>query len=1036
MDVVLSVPISPSPPTAFAFLPDGRVLIALQSGVVKLFKNGELQPTPFIDISNRVNDYHDHGLLGIAPDPNFATNGYIYLLYTYEHDAGNYSGTKTSRLARYTAALVNGVPGDTASAGSEAIILGTQVGDTCDTMPVGADCIPSDGPSHSVGTIKFAADGTMFVTSGDAASFVTVDDRALRSQNLDSLAGKVLHITTSGQGVSGNPHWTGNSNDNRSKVWARGLRNPYRFNLRPGNGVPYVGDVGWNSTEEVSTAVKGANLGWPCYEGPDQQGGYASKTVCVSLYNAGASAHRSPLVSWSHNDGGTCCGAAATGGMFYAGTAYPADFQDAYFYADYAKGWIRYLNVDANDVLVQGSVTSFESAADGPVDLELGADGNLYYLSIETGQLRRVRYIGAGNRPPNIVAAATPTEGLAPLAVQFSSTGTTDPDADPMAFSWDFGDGTPASIQPNVQHTYQANGTYTATLTVSDGRGGVSTKPVSITVGNRSPTATITQTTQNGTPVEPSALRYRVGDVIGYSGSATDPEDDSVAASGLAWQVKIQHCPGGQCHQHTLTNGTGASGSFTVPDHGDDSHFEIVLTATDSGGLTDTDSATLQPQTLQITLATSPAGLQVLYDGQTGAAPLTRTTVANSKHTIEAPAQGSYAFTSWSDGGAQQHDVTVATSNVTYTATLVQLPTVTFDDKSGQDQPLNGQYPTGVIDWGTGKWYHSGPFGAFTTKNVSFVDAGATSAAFTFVNPRKLLQVEAYNGGGGATTVTLSCAGMPTKQVSVGANQKVTIQTGWTGTCTMVTFGSSNGWNTNFDTIVYDAGSPPPPDTTPPVISAVQATSITSTTATITWTTNEASDSRVAYGTTASYGATANDPMAVTNHSVQLTGLSQNTTYHYQARSKDAAGNEAASADFTFTTAASDTTPPVLSAVQAAPGSTSATITWTSNEPATSQVLYSTDTSFGSATPETATRQTAHSVQLTGLQSNTTYNYRVRSKDAAGNTATSGDLTFTTTAAPATQTVTFDDKSGQDQPLNGQYPTGVIDWGTGKWYHS
>src|SRR6185369_9058482 len=114
-------------------------------------------------------------------------------------------------------------------------------------------------PSHSIGNIKFAADGTMFVTTGDGASFNVVDDLALRSQSIDSLGGKMLHVTANGDGVPANPFWNGDPTAIRSKVWAYGLRNPYRFNIRPSNGTPFLGDVGWGTWEEANVAAPGAN---------------------------------------------------------------------------------------------------------------------------------------------------------------------------------------------------------------------------------------------------------------------------------------------------------------------------------------------------------------------------------------------------------------------------------------------------------------------------------------------------------------------------------------------------------------------------------------------------------------------------------------------------------------------------------------------------------------------------------------------------------------------------------------------------------
>jgi CSLREA domain-containing protein len=149
-----------------------------------------------------------------------------------------------------------------------------------------------------------------------------------------------------------------------------------------------------------------------------------------------------------------------------------------------------------------------------------------------------------------------------------------------------------------------------------------------------------------------------------------------------------------------------------------------------------------------------------------------------------------------------------STPTITPTQTYTPTPggatqTVTFDDRAGQNQTLNGQYPTGVINWGTNLWYHSAPWGGFTTKNLSFNGGGITSASFTFITPRRLVSLQAFNGGSGTTTITLSCAGQPNRQVTLAANGLTTIATNWTGTCGAVTVGSSNGWDTNFDNIVY-----------------------------------------------------------------------------------------------------------------------------------------------------------------------------------------------------------------------------------------
>ncbi len=185
----------------------------------------------------------------------------------------------------------------------------------------------------------------------------------------------------------------------------------------------------------------------------------------------------------------------------------------------------------------------------------------------------------------------------------------------------------------------------------------------------------------------------------------------------------------------------------------------------------------------------------------------------------------------------------------------------------------------------------------------------------------------------------------------------------------------------------------------PTAVSAVSAAGVGSSSATIVWTTNNAASSQVQYGPTTAYGVTTTlNSTAATGHSVALGGLTAATLYHYQALSVDAAGNHAASPDETFTTAA-NTAPPVISAVSASGvTATGATITWTTNEPATSQVAYGLTTAYGSLTALNSTLTTTHSAALSGLSAGTVYHYVAGSRDAAGNLAASPDATFTTVA--------------------------------------
>ncbi|WP_164019670.1 PQQ-dependent sugar dehydrogenase [Pyxidicoccus trucidator] len=639
-------------PTAFAALPDGRILIAEKAGVVRLFEDGELRPTPFIDLREQVNAHHDRGLLGLAVDPAFATNGYVYLLYTYDDDADDDPGPKTARLARYTA------EGDTAAPSSERVLLGTVVGNSCNDFPHGTDCIPSDSASHSVGNVRFAPDGTLFATLGDGARFDGVDDDALRAQDLHSLAGKVVRITPLGEGLPSNPFWTGDAGANRSKVWAYGLRNPYRFNLRPDTGTPYLGDVGWGTYEEINVASSGANLGWPCYEGPFRQPGYETRMVCQALYGRGPSAVKPPLYVWGREAGRT-----STGGAFYTGAAYPAEWRGAYFFGDYSAQWIRALRVDADDNLIPDSVATFATDVGGLVGLDVGPDSNLFIVDILAGELRRLRYT-EGNTPPTAVASATPSHGSLPLHVQFSSEGSSDADGDALQYTWDFGDGSPPSHLTHPEHTYDMAGLFTATLSVSDGRGGSHSVSLPIAAGNHPPVVSITAPSPE--------YRFRVGEVVAYAGFASDPEDGPIPDDQLSWTLTLQHCNGVDCHAHPYATSTGPSGTFTIADHGDEVYFELTLTATDSAGLTGSTTVSVHPWTVQVRLETSPPGMELVFDGRSLPAPFIRTVIVGSTHTLHAPSpQGDAVFHSWEDGGAGEREIVVGTTGATYTARFV-----------------------------------------------------------------------------------------------------------------------------------------------------------------------------------------------------------------------------------------------------------------------------------------------------------------------------------------------------------------------------
>jgi glucose/arabinose dehydrogenase len=671
-------------PTAFAFAPDGRIFVAEKDGLVKIIKNGAVLPTPFYTVSP-INTVGDRGLLGITLDPNFATNGNVYLSYTYDNNPSDPTGLKTGQVIRITA------NGDVANPATKTVLLGTVVGDpskpSCENWPLTADCIPSDYDSHSMGNVRFGPDGMLYVATGDGASYSSVDVRALRSQDITRLAGKILRVNPStGQGLTDNPFYNGDVNATQSKVWAYGVRNDFRYNFKPGTNVIVSGDVGWGTWEEVNVITKGANLGWPCYEGNPQQSGYAAYSQCQALYNAGNVKYG--IWTYSHPPD-----AAVVGGDFTGVNSYPPAFQNTFFWGDYARNEISTLQLDAQNNLVPGSVNVFDSDAAGPVMIQTGPDGDIYYVAIAAGEVRHIRFQST-NRPPVAVASADKTNGLAPLQVQFTGDQSSDPDTgQAITFDWDFGDGSAHATVANPAHTYTSDGDYTATLTVKDPSLASGTASVIIHVGNTAPTVTI------GSPADES--KYDIGDVVQLSGSATDPEDGALPAANLSWVVTMQHCSDGtftSCHTHPVISVSGqASTTFTIPDHADFVYYQIYLTAADSQNLTSTKMVTIKLNTVDLSFASNKAGVSLTVDGTAQIVPFTRTVPRKSQHTLFASSPqtlgtGDVTFGSWSDGGAQQHVVT-ANANATYTATYLD-PATPTPTPTRTSTPTNTPTPT------------------------------------------------------------------------------------------------------------------------------------------------------------------------------------------------------------------------------------------------------------------------------------------------------------------------------------------------------
>lgn len=552
------------------FAPDGRLFVWQKNGQVRIIKNGALLSQPFFALGNKVNISGDRGLIGLALDPNFATNGYVYLLYVYE-GGGNPgdSGAKTARLTRIQADPTNL---DVALTNSEVILLGTLSNAPCSQYPEGSDCMASDSIAHTVGTVRFAPDGKLLVGMGDGSSPFFLDPLAFRAQNLNYYNGKILRLNPDGTAPSDNPFYDGNPNSVRSKVYAYGLRSPYRFGVHPTTGEIIIGDVGHTKWEEVNRGA-GKNFGWPCYEGngPQQAFRNAFPGQCD-----GVTAVTAPLYTYAHGDG-----ASVIGGPYYTATQFPSQYHGNYFFADYVQNFIRRVVFDSSNNVV--SIENFATDLTTLVTLELGPDGALYYLELETGKLRRIRFTSSA---PVVVATATRPSLAEPYKVVFSSQGTVDPGGTALTYLWEFGDGA-TSTAANPTHLYPATGprTYTAQLTATNIYGLGASTTVNVVVGSNQPLATIL------TPAD--GITVNIGSTVSFSGAGSDP-DETLPASALNWNVLLHH----DGHVHPGLSVSGPGGSFVIENHGTEGtyFYEIKLTVTDSSGLTSTASVRVNPR--------------------------------------------------------------------------------------------------------------------------------------------------------------------------------------------------------------------------------------------------------------------------------------------------------------------------------------------------------------------------------------------------------------------------------------------------------
>ena len=592
-------------PTTLRFTPDGRILVAEQAGTLRVIKNGKLLGTPALTLN--VNARGERGMIGLALDPNFASNGYVYIYYTLADGSRN-------RVSRFT------LQGDVVQAGSERVLR--------DLDPL------SSATNHNGGAMLFKG-GKLYVAVGENA-------RPSLAQDLDTYHGKILRMNPDGSVPSGNP-FTSGSLQKRS-IWSWGLRNPYTFDLEPGTGRIFVNEVGQSSWEEINDATGGGrNFGWPTAEGVSNN-----------------SAFTNPEYAYPHGSGdGKGC--AITGGTFFspATTTYPSKYQGGYFFQDYCNGWINFLDAS-------GARQPFATGLPGgTLAITVGPDGNLYYLERSNNVLYRIIY--TRNEVPQITSQPRSVRVAAGQSATFSvsATGTA-----PLSYQWqkdgaDIAGAQDAKLQLSSTTSADA-GTYRVRVTNAAGTVTSQNATLTVTAFNTPPVATITTPAEGSSYRAGQPIAF-----AGTATDAEDGALSAAAFTWFVDFHHDMHRHDGPAVADGAKGGTftpPTSGETSanvwyrlyliVTDAGglrDTTYRDIYP-------YTSTIALATQPAGLQLTLDGQPRTTPLNTKSVEG---IERVLGVVSPQTLNGT---SYVFDRWEQGGAATQTISTPQSDVTYTA--------------------------------------------------------------------------------------------------------------------------------------------------------------------------------------------------------------------------------------------------------------------------------------------------------------------------------------------------------------------------------
>jgi glucose/arabinose dehydrogenase len=595
-----------SSPTAMQFAPDGRLFVCEQGGRLRVIKDGVLLPAPFTTLT--VNSSGERGLLGVAFDPAFLTNSYVYVYYTATTPALH------NRISRFTA------NGDVAVAGSEVVIL------ELDNL--------SSATNHNGGALSFGPDGKLYAAVGDNAA-------GSNAQSMGTLLGKILRVNKDGSIPVDNPFYSSTTGRNRA-IWALGLRNPFTFAFNPAGAELFINDVGEGTWEEINDGVAGANYGWPATEGP---------TTNSQFYT--------PRYAYGRA-GGAC---AITGGTFYSplNFRFPSEYANDYFFADHCAGWLRRLD------LAGGAVTTFATGLAAPVDLKVSDDGGLYYLARGSGSNTGVVYrIDYGSTMPSISSHPVSRTVSPGTPVTFSVRASGPP---VLRYQWRRdGIDIPGATAEDYTATFGLSDTGARfRAVVSNDAGSVVSNEAALTVtANQAPSGTISQPSTGafytagsvitfaGTATDPedgtlpgSAFTWRVDF---HHDAHTHPfiAPATGSAGGTFTVPTTGHTESNVWYRIHLT--VADSGGLTHATYRDVFPRTVRLTLATN------------PPGLPVNLDGQPVSTPYSFDTVVG---LVREIEAAATQTSGG---STYRFVSWSDGGAARHAISAPATSTTYTA--------------------------------------------------------------------------------------------------------------------------------------------------------------------------------------------------------------------------------------------------------------------------------------------------------------------------------------------------------------------------------